>query len=64
MNDVGASIGIAFVDTEKMDLSDSLTIADRAMYQAKKAGKGKVCVAEVGSEIKRSYGTNPSENAW
>ncbi|WP_274701472.1 hypothetical protein [Vibrio aestuarianus] len=47
-----------------MDLSDSLTIADRAMYQAKKAGKGKVCVAEVGSEIKRSYGTNPSENAW
>nr|WP_254068093.1 GGDEF domain-containing protein [Vibrio aestuarianus] len=64
VNDVGASIGIAFVDTKKMDLSDSLTIADRAMYQAKKAGKGKVCVAEVGSEIKRSYGTNPSENAW
>ncbi|CAH8194548.1 GGDEF domain-containing protein [Vibrio aestuarianus] len=64
VSDVGASIGIAFVDTEKMDLSDSLTIADRAMYQAKKAGKGKVCVAEVGSEIKRSYGTNPSENAW
>ena len=39
-NDVNASIGIVFVDTEALNLNDCLHLADKAMYQAKIAGKG------------------------
>lgn len=39
--DVNASIGIVFVDTHSLSLNDCLHLADKAMYQAKVAGKGR-----------------------
>ncbi|MEF1309550.1 GGDEF domain-containing protein [Vibrio mytili] len=45
VNDVSASIGIVFADTKSSDLGECLTIADKAMYQAKMAGKGTVRIA-------------------
>nr|QIH44544.1 GGDEF domain-containing protein [Vibrio ziniensis] len=38
---VSASIGVVFVDTQKLNLNDCLHLADKAMYQAKIAGKGR-----------------------
>ncbi len=40
-NDVNASIGVVFVDTQTLNLNDCLHLADKAMYQAKNAGKGR-----------------------
>jgi len=39
--DVNASIGIVFVDTQSLNLNECLHLADKAMYQAKAAGKGR-----------------------
>ncbi len=41
-HELGSSVGVAFVSTKQQDLIESLSLADKAMYQAKKAGKGKV----------------------
>ncbi|WP_375753060.1 diguanylate cyclase domain-containing protein [Vibrio sp. HN007] len=41
-HDMGSSIGVVFVDREKQNLLESLSIADKGMYEAKKAGKGAI----------------------
>ncbi|MDG3084886.1 GGDEF domain-containing protein [Vibrio hannami] len=41
-HNLGSSIGVVFVNTEHQNLTDSLSIADKGMYEAKKAGKGAV----------------------
>ncbi len=38
-NQLGSSIGVAFIDPNQLDLTEGLSIADKAMYQAKNAGK-------------------------
>lgn len=38
-HELGSSIGVAYVDTQHQDLIGSLSIADKGMYEAKKAGK-------------------------
>ncbi|WP_394239646.1 GGDEF domain-containing protein [Vibrio astriarenae] len=43
-NQVSASIGIVFVSAAQLDLEESLKLADRAMYEAKDAGKSQVKV--------------------
>ncbi|OIQ26616.1 GGDEF domain-containing protein [uncultured Vibrio sp.] len=44
---VSASIGVVFTSTNETNLHDSLKLADKAMYQAKKANKGQVRVLEA-----------------
>lgn len=41
-HNLGSSIGVTYVDTQHHDLLDSLSIADKGMYEAKKAGKGNI----------------------
>ncbi|WP_428772411.1 GGDEF domain-containing protein [Vibrio sp.] len=41
---MGVSLGVVFVDNEKADLIESISVADRAMYQAKQAGKGRITI--------------------
>ncbi|CAM4335581.1 GGDEF domain-containing protein [Vibrio agarivorans] len=41
---VSASVGVVFVSVAQLDLEESLKLADRAMYEAKKAGKNQVKV--------------------
>ncbi|STQ89352.1 two-component system response regulator [Iodobacter fluviatilis] len=40
---IGASIGVAFFPQDGQTLSDLLSAADSAMYEAKRQGKGRVC---------------------
>ncbi|MDW5417958.1 EAL domain-containing protein [Iodobacter sp. CM08] len=40
---IGASIGLAFFPQDGHELSDLLSAADSAMYEAKRQGKGRVC---------------------
>lgn len=56
-NDVNASIGIVFVDTQALNLNDCLHLADKAMYQAKTAGKGQYRVIKP-----ESIPQSPSED--
>ncbi|MEZ8823173.1 GGDEF domain-containing protein [Vibrio amylolyticus] len=44
---VSASIGVVFTSTKEANLHDSLKLADKAMYQAKKANKGQVRILEA-----------------
>ncbi len=47
---MGASVGIAMIEArDGRDASEILTAADNAMYAAKRAGKGRVAVAEDGA---------------
>ena len=41
---VGSSIGVALTETER-DLDELLSIADKAMYEAKTSGKGRYQIA-------------------
>lgn len=41
-HELGSSIGIAYVDTQYQDLIGSLSIADKGMYEVKKAGKNNI----------------------
>ncbi len=43
--DAGISIGVALVSAEHSDLSALLTAADDALYEAKRAGRGRVVIA-------------------
>ena len=43
---LGASIGVALVPSQGMTPTEVLTLADHAMYAAKRAGKGRVIMAE------------------
>ncbi len=43
---IGASIGIACVNTPEFDLADTLHCADEAMYQAKRQGKNQFAIHE------------------
>ncbi len=44
---LGASVGAALFPLHGMTPNELLLAADRAMYQAKRSGKGKTCLAEV-----------------
>jgi diguanylate cyclase (GGDEF)-like protein len=46
--DLGASIGIGY-SNQKQNFNDLLSAADKACYQAKKSGKGSICLKEVSS---------------
>ncbi|XXG30751.1 MAG: diguanylate cyclase [Ferrovum myxofaciens] len=48
---LGASIGAALFPLHGMTTNELLLAADRAMYQAKRSGKGKTCLAEVVREL-------------
>ncbi|HUO74588.1 MAG TPA: HDOD domain-containing protein [Solirubrobacteraceae bacterium] len=45
--DAGMSIGIALATPEQRDLSDLLAAADEALYEAKRAGRGRAAVAVI-----------------
>jgi diguanylate cyclase (GGDEF)-like protein len=46
-HELGASIGIVFVSSNERDLLSNMSLADKAMYEAKKAGKGRYNIVEV-----------------
>ncbi len=48
---LGASVGVALFPLHGMSPDELLLAADRAMYQAKRSGKGKTCLAEVIREL-------------
>jgi diguanylate cyclase (GGDEF)-like protein len=51
---LGSSIGVAYVDTSQHDLIDSLSMADKVMYKAKKAGKGTIRYTDL-AELKKDH---------
>ncbi len=50
-SDFGASVGIAYLENAPTDADDLVRAADDAMYQAKRAGKGRVVVTRDVSAI-------------
>jgi diguanylate cyclase (GGDEF)-like protein len=50
---VTASIGVASLTTEVSSMDDWLARADAAMYEAKRGGRNRCCVAAAGSERHR-----------
>ncbi len=50
-HNLGSSLGVVVVDTKHFDLIESLSVADKGMYQAKKAGKGKIRYVSLSGSI-------------
>lgn len=46
VHDIGASIGIAFLERDARDAPDLVKKADAAMYCAKRSGKGRFCFSD------------------
>ena len=44
---LGASVGAALFPLHGTTTNELLLVADRAMYQAKRSGKGETCLAEA-----------------
>lgn len=45
LSDITLSIGVAVLDSKNHDITDAISLADAAMYEAKRKGRNQVCYA-------------------
>jgi diguanylate cyclase (GGDEF)-like protein len=55
-HNLGSSIGVVYVDTQHQDLIASLSLADKGMYEAKRAGKGKIRYVNLSQQEELAIG--------